>query len=67
MTFDETAQNYQRLIGELERVARFPEASVRIERVADLLHFYLTSVVENAQLATLVEAAIGKLPAQDSA
>ena len=67
MTFDETAQNYQRLIGELEQVIKLPEASVRIERVADLFHFYLTSVVENAQLATLVEAAIGKLPAQDSA
>ena len=66
MTFDETAQNYQRLIGELEQVAKLPEASVRIERVADLFHFYLTSVVENAQLATLVEAASGNLPAQDS-
>ena len=66
MTFDETAQNYQRLIGELERVARLPEASVRIECVADLFHFYLTSVIENAQLATLVEAASGKMPAQDS-
>ena len=67
MTFDETAQNYQRLIGELKQVAKIPEASVRIERVADLFHFYLTSVIENAQLAVLVEAAIGKLPVQDSA
>lgn len=66
MTFDETAQNYQRLIGELEQVAKLPEASVRIERVADLFHFYLTSVIENAQLATLVKAASGKMPAQDS-
>ncbi len=66
MTFDETAQNYQRLIGELERVAKFPEASVRIERIADLFHFYLTSVIENAQLATLVKAAIGKLSGPDT-
>lgn len=66
MTFDETAQNYQRLIGELEQVAKLSEASVRIERIADLFHFYLTSVIENAQLATLVEAASGNLPAQDS-
>lgn len=69
MTFDETAQNYQRLIGELEHTAKLPEASVRIERVADLFHFYLTDVIENAQLAALVEAAIGKLsdgpPVQD--
>lgn len=66
MTFDETAQNYQRLIGELEQVINLPEASVRIERVADLFHFYLASVIENAQLATLVEAAIGKLPSPDT-
>mgnify|MGYP003494678297 FL=1 len=66
MTFDETAQNYQRLIGELEQVIKLPEASVRIERVADLFHFYLTDVIENAQLATLVEAAIGKLSSPDT-
>ena len=66
MTFDETAQNYQRLIGELEQVAKLPEASVRIERVADLFHFYLTSVIENAQLATLVKAALSEISAAGS-
>lgn len=66
MTFDETAQNYQRLIGELEQAAKLSEAPVRIERVADLFHYYLTDVIENTQLAALVKAASGKLPAQDS-
>lgn len=69
MTFEETFRKYQWLIGELEHAAKLPDASVRVERVADLFHFYLTDVIENAQLAALVEAAIGKLsdgpPVQD--
>ncbi len=67
MTFEETFRKYQWLIGELEHAAKLPDASVRIERVADLFHYYLTDVIENAQLAALVEAAIGKLSAQDPA
>ena len=61
MTFEETSRNYHWLVGELEQIAKHSDPAVRLDRLAGLFHFYLTSVIENNQLASLVETAIGRL------
>jgi 4-alpha-glucanotransferase len=62
MTFEETARNYDWLAEELEHIAKHPDPAVRLDRLAGLFHFYLTDVIENEQLASLVGKAIGSLP-----
>lgn len=65
-TFDETARAYRWVVGELEQIAQHPDPAARAERIADLFLFYLTDVIENNQLASLVEAAIGDLLRPDA-
>lgn len=57
MTFEETARNYQWLLGELEAAAQMPDTAKRLERLADLFRFYASDVLENQQISAAVERA----------